>query len=55
MTVVTVLGGTFAGVAAAVRLARVGHEVTLVADQLFAVDCPASAQPRDGDLRAAPR
>lgn len=33
MTVVTVLGGTFAGVAAAVRLARVGHEVTLVADQ----------------------
>lgn len=29
---VEVLGGTFAGVAAAVRLARVGHDVTLVAD-----------------------
>lgn len=27
---VTVLGGTFAGVAAALRLARVGHDVTLV-------------------------
>ena len=27
---ITVLGGTFAGVAAAVRLARVGHEVVLV-------------------------
>lgn len=31
MGAVTVLGGTFAGVAAATRLARVGHEVTLVA------------------------
>lgn len=30
MADVTVLGGTFAGVAAAVRLARVGHAVTLV-------------------------
>lgn len=30
MAEVTVLGGTFAGVAAAVRLARVGHRVTLV-------------------------
>ncbi len=30
MALVTVLGGTFAGVAAAVRLARVGHHVTLV-------------------------
>lgn len=28
---VTITGGTFAGVAAAVRLARVGHDVTLVA------------------------
>lgn len=32
MATVTVLGGTFAGVASATRLARVGHEVTLVAD-----------------------
>lgn len=33
---VTVLGGTFAGVAAAVRLARVGHAVTLVAGDAWA-------------------
>lgn len=32
-TAVTVLGGTFAGVAAAVRLARVGHQVTLVPER----------------------
>lgn len=32
MADVTVLGGTFAGVAAAVRLARAGHAVTLVAE-----------------------
>ncbi|MFT3877259.1 MAG: hypothetical protein QM708_12670 [Propioniciclava sp.] len=31
MAPVTVLGGTFAGVAAATRLARVGHTVTLIA------------------------
>ncbi len=31
MGAVTVLGGTFAGVATALRLARVGHEVTLMA------------------------
>ena len=47
---------TFAyGADYAAEVRRQGLAVTPVADQLFAVACPSSPRPRDGDLRAAPR